>query len=514
MFADLFPPVFAEGFKRTTARYGVPLSHVDMRIVNHHPYARPRAVGAPEKATSPPPAAVLRLLARVHPAMRRRGRAARRTFDQRLWRDDLRTWSETSKPQLVARCQALQAEALAALDDAALADHIDRAVALYRDGNVEHFALALADAIPVGDFLVASQNWGIDSAEALALLAGSSPTSAGTRAGLARIADALRDAGVRPVRLEDVYDASTAAATALDAYLDEFGWRVVENFDINGRCLVELPELIVQSLLAVLDGRTDQPTADDAAIRARVPAPERARFDELLAEARAMYGLRDDNTAVTQSWTSGLLRRAALEAAGRLVAAGRMLDPAHAFDATARELAALLRGAASPSGDDIAARARDRAAAEREGAPDTLGPPEGAPPSPDLFPRAMGRAMRAVAMYMDHAQPHWSGITGAVGVGTEIYRGTARVVHDADDALVRLEPGDVLVAALTSPAYNAVLPIVGALVVEEGGALSHAAIVAREFGVPAVIGLRGATETIPDGAKVEVDPLAATVIVL
>jgi pyruvate,water dikinase len=103
---------------------------------------------------------------------------------------------------------------------------------------------------------------------------------------------------------------------------------------------------------------------------------------------------------------------------------------------------------------------------------------------------------------------------GGIGVGTETYRGTARVVTGADDAFARLELGDVLVASFTGPAYNSILGLVGALVVEEGGPLCHAAIVARELGVPAVIGASGATAQIADGAKIEVDPVAGAVRLL
>jgi len=72
----------------------------------------------------------------------------------------------------------------------------------------------------------------------------------------------------------------------------------------------------------------------------------------------------------------------------------------------------------------------------------------------------------------------------------------------------------VLVAPFTGPAYNSILPILGALVVENGGSMCHAAIVAREFGLPAVIGASGATTAIPDGALVEVDPLRGIVSVV
>jgi phosphohistidine swiveling domain-containing protein len=98
-----------------------------------------------------------------------------------------------------------------------------------------------------------------------------------------------------------------------------------------------------------------------------------------------------------------------------------------------------------------------------------------------------------------------AGVSG-VGIGAASYRGRACVVQDLMLAFDQVEPGDVLVAPFTGPSVNSLPPVVGALVVEEGGPLSHAAIVAREFGIAAVIGARDATRRIPHGAEVEVDP--------
>ncbi len=78
----------------------------------------------------------------------------------------------------------------------------------------------------------------------------------------------------------------------------------------------------------------------------------------------------------------------------------------------------------------------------------------------------------------------------------------------------RVSQGDILVARITTPAYNALLPLLAGLVTERGGALSHPAIVAREYGMPAVVGARGALETLTDGAVVEVDGDAGTVRVV
>lgn len=130
------------------------------------------------------------------------------------------------------------------------------------------------------------------------------------------------------------------------------------------------------------------------------------------------------------------------------------------------------------------------------------------PPNPALFPPAVAAMARLMGAYLglkfDRHRPV-GGVLAGRGVGTGTYRGRARVALDPADALEGLEPGDVLVAVITNPGYNAVLPVAGALVCEQGGLLSHPAVVARELGIPAVIGVDRATSLIPDGAIVEVD---------
>jgi phosphohistidine swiveling domain-containing protein len=100
-----------------------------------------------------------------------------------------------------------------------------------------------------------------------------------------------------------------------------------------------------------------------------------------------------------------------------------------------------------------------------------------------------------------------------VGIGTTAYTGTVRTAESADEAIEKLEPGDVLVVRATSPAFNAVLAVAGAVVTTDGGALSHAAVLARELGIPALVGVRGALDLI-DGSIVEVDPVAGRVRVV
>jgi pyruvate,water dikinase len=72
----------------------------------------------------------------------------------------------------------------------------------------------------------------------------------------------------------------------------------------------------------------------------------------------------------------------------------------------------------------------------------------------------------------------------------------------------------VLVSESTTGAFNILLPLLGAIVTDRGGLLSHSAIVAREYGIPGVVGTRDATERIGDGVKVRVDGNAGEVTVL
>jgi pyruvate,water dikinase len=94
-----------------------------------------------------------------------------------------------------------------------------------------------------------------------------------------------------------------------------------------------------------------------------------------------------------------------------------------------------------------------------------------------------------------------------------VYEGPARRVAGPAE-FDRIAKGDVLVTESTSEAFNILLPLLGAIVTDSGGLLSHAAIVAREYGLPGVVGTRDATQLIPDGARVRVDGSAGEVAVV
>jgi phosphohistidine swiveling domain-containing protein len=103
------------------------------------------------------------------------------------------------------------------------------------------------------------------------------------------------------------------------------------------------------------------------------------------------------------------------------------------------------------------------------------------------------------------------GLTG-VGVSAGRVRGRVRIVRP--ETIDDLEAGEILVAEVTDVGYTAAFAYAGAVVTELGGPMSHAAVVAREFGIPCVVDVHDATRRLAPGALIEVDGTSGTVQVL
>ncbi len=498
---EVFPAAMAEGFRSFTARYGFAISHIDVAYVNGYAYSAVRVAGVPISDRPPPPAPVMRVVSRLVPELRRRDRAARIALQMRPWRADLDRWFAELRPARLDAVRSIQSVDPVSLDDAELADHLVTCVEGLRSGLREHFGLVGAAGLPVGLYLQREATRGRSVTDSLADLRGAAGHStAATVPALAAIAEALRSAdAATPSSFAEVRNVSADAASALDSYLDEYGQRIVGAFDVTGRRLIETPDIVLRSITAA-SGRSDVAT---------MPPTD----DVVVDDARLAIASRDDHAGISCMWPLGLLRRAVLAVGERVAADGRLEDGVLAFDARTEELVALLRGTPrAPSSSTLDVRRTRRLLVAGCQPPPTLGV-EIEPPDPMLFPaglRAIATAMRAFVDALETVDT--TGDPGrGVGIGTQAYRGRAVVAADPDDAIARMEPGDVLVTGTTTPAFNTVLVLAGALVTAHGGPMSHAGIVSRELGIPAVLGYADALSLIPDGADVEVDPVAATV---
>lgn len=521
-------PAFRRGF----AELGIPADTLASAFVNGFMYTRLRPLVRPDApATKLPPPVVLKAVSRLHPAFRRRTRTAARAVEQRPWRRVIEDWHARTKPELVATNLGLGAVDLAALDDVALAAHVERLLAHARDAVELHFWLHNYDLGPIGLLLADSARWGLPSDDVIAALEGASPSSGAAGRALAAIGDCVRSSPVPPRNLGDVRAISPDAAERLDEYLRLRGDLLVTRYDLDGATLRELPDLVLATVLEAAgpDGggthgpaegsgttAADRAEAAAAGLRARLQEQDRASFDERLAEARAAMDLRDDNGPNTVQWPMGLLRLALVEAGRRLHDRGLVADPAHVVELQPDEVAVLVGSGSGPSPEVLAARAARRARDAGLEPPPTLGPPEPEPPLELLPPplQLMVGAVQAVLAQLGMTARERPDPLRGAGVGTTAYRGRARRATSAEEALDAMEPGDVLVVPFTTPSYNTVLGLAGAVVTSEGGPLCHAAVLARELGIPAVIGAPGALVDIPDGAEVEVDPRQGRVTVL
>lgn len=478
---DHFPRALTPEYQRLLARgmetgeadfferYGLPARTLQPAFVHGRVFISAAPLVGPA-TNRVPPAALMWLAVRLVPAFRRRAANAARAAVTRPWRDEADRWYAVERTGWQERNHSLDTVEPAALTDDELITHLCAVRSNAYDGYVDHFRLHGADLVPTGLFLSRAEDWGIDLVDATALLAGSSPVSRGE--------------GNLP------------------------GWRLLTGYDLDERCACELslPPPPTRPAVAV------DPALEDK-LRLMVPEDDRAEWDEVLADARATYGVRDDNGLLTAAWPVGLLRRAMLEAGRRLVERGALRHRDHALELTFDELVASFdrRG---PGADMAALRHAERRELSSQTAPASLGPDLDMPLH--VLPRAMRRLTRALMMLRDLGvtRPGERPPLEGVGVGAGRVVGRACVAVNPTEALTRFEPGDILVTAGTCPAWNSVLVHAAGVVTEEGGPLSHAAVIARELGLAALVGAAGATQLITDGASIELDPSAGTVRLL
>ncbi len=534
---ESFREGFIRGFKTGTSCYGLLLDHIQPEFVNHFFYTKPVIVGAPPNAKAPPPRLVFWLMCRLHPEMRRRLKTAATVLQQKPWRDHIKNWDEVLKPTSMANHLRLRSLDPAAMSDAELVAHLKECFENSKAMVFQHHIYTVTCGIPVGDFMAAAKEWtGLTPSEISQALRGSTPLSAGvTDEYLAALrcietdsaAAAILNGPGEPLAILQQLQAlpGTTGAT-MRIYLSLVANRVTGGYDLTCPTAIETPEVLVKALqvkhspdeVARVEQRVQAQTAK---IREAVSEQHRAAFDELLVEARLVNRLRDERGYWSDLWSIGISRRAMLEVGRRLAAQEKIDAVDHVLDATCGEACTLLTGAgnvAAPSANELAARHQYRVGVANDVAPPFLNGTPVPPPPTEWFPEKTRRTMRAMGEFMSHVFGA-SGKTSegktvrGISVSAGTYEGRARVI-DSIDSLHKLQKGEVLVTRSTSAAFNYVLPLVGAIVTDRGGLMSHAAIVAREYGLPGVVGCQVATQTIADGAMVRVDADKGEVTIL
>ena len=511
-WAEMHPEPFKRGSAEFARYYGMVLGGLEYAYI--HGFAYKTVNPAPEEQIP-----------------ERFARAAE-VWERKLWREQLREWDETFKPRSIATHRELQAIDPDELSDDELVAYLARCRDHHSEMVFQHMRFTAAPSIPTGDFLAHAAQWtGMPFSELLGLLRGAAPVSAGASDELAALRSAIaQDAKARELLesggepgavLAKLRSLGGETGVAAAAYLDLVGCRLLDGFDIGGRYALEMPDALLRAIRVAVEG--DAPEGADvdgliAEVRDRVPDAHRAEFDDLLGEARLTYRVRDERGVFSDIWASGIMRRAAMAAGRRVAGRGGVAQAEHFIDAGFDEMCALLTGTGGPSAEELAERHELRTSLTAKDVPQVLGDPPAPPPDPSGLPPAVGRVMQAMGlvigeMFGSSTEQHEDRLIRGMAASPGSYEGTARRIAGPGE-FDRIVKGDVLITESTTEAFNILLPLLGGIVTDSGGLLSHAAIVAREYGIPGVVGTREGTELIADGARVRVDGDAGEVSVL
>jgi pyruvate,water dikinase len=309
-------------------------------------------------------------------------------------------------------------------------------------------------------------------------------------------------------------------AAQMSRYLERWGLRTID-YDAGTPTLAEEPGWVASFLVDLFD---EAPVTDDlAAARRDVVSTARAalrtaadvvRFDAALAYAEQVYPLREDNVLYNVNLIAGLMRGFALEVGRRLVSQGRLRRAEDAVLLTVDQLRSALADRTIDAAA-IASRVRSELAWVRANpGPLVYGPAPGAMPDVRGLPVAARRFNSALlwSMAEELAPAALRSEAGVVGLAASpgVATGTARVIASSKD-LHRVRPGDIVVCPTTTPSWTVIFQRAAAVVTDGGSALCHAAIVAREHGIPAIVATGNATRQLRDGQRVQVDGNRGTV---
>ena len=301
-------------------------------------------------------------------------------------------------------------------------------------------------------------------------------------------------------------------AEELDAFLNLHGKRM-SDWGIRHGSWIEDPSPVMITLKGYveqegdprdeLEERAAERDEVVAAARERLqgyPSDVRDEFEHLLKVASTAVVLTEDHGYWIDFQSTYRVRRVVMEMGKRLAEAGTLATAGDVFVLRTDEIAAAV--GASPAADHTGLVEERKKEMEHFG---SLKPPlfmgtDYGPPPPGLVSDALGKFFGAPVEQTDATDGTVAGNAGSPGK----FRGTARIVRSLDEA-DRLGVGEILVAETTSPSWTPLFGTAAGIVTDTGGILSHCAVVAREYRIPAVVGTGVATSTIRDGQTIEVD---------
>lgn len=308
------------------------------------------------------------------------------------------------------------------------------------------------------------------------------------------------------------------------AHLDRFG-HAVYNLDFLSPLPADDPAALLDTVKFYLRGQGNDPherqrlsasRREDQTERmlarlgqGRLGRNRRAAFLRLLRWAQKSAPIREDALAdVGLAWP--LIRRMLLELGQRLASSGVISQAADVFWLRELELRTAVEFGLAGEGTITGAERPARAEAIEERKMLWRGQAKAA--APQLLPESRWMERTFGGMMPARQQQQQGDVIKGVGASSGRVTAPARVLSGPQD-FAQMMPGDVLVARITTPAWTSLFAMASAVVTDVGGPLSHSSIVAREYGIPAVLGTGVATQRIASGQRIRVDGDAGTVTI-
>ena len=310
-------------------------------------------------------------------------------------------------------------------------------------------------------------------------------------------------------------DAGRALISEIDTFLEDYGKRSDTVIEMADPSWLEEPKTAIELLKNYMGDSAEDPDIrwhELVAERERLvteareklasyPDPVKQQFEMLLPIGQQGHRIQEDHNWWLDQNGLHCVRRLFVEIGNRFAAAGVIADRSDIFYLTVEEIQA--EAEAGITTDRKAKVSAEKANMERWGgvaAPPWVGTDYGPAPNNPVG-AAIGKFFGNPPRPPSEEHPDLLG--GTPGSPGKI-RGIARVIINLEDA-GKLSEGEILVTATTSPPWTPLFATAGGIVTDTGGALSHCAIVAREYAIPAVVGTGMATAIIKDGQTIEVD---------
>jgi phosphohistidine swiveling domain-containing protein len=414
----------------------------------------------------------------------------------------LRLWNARWRPRLERDHERWKRTDPGQLSDDALVLHAEEAVRTYRDHWEIHFRVVGPPHLAARKLRgFVQHHLQVPEAESMTLIQGFGSLTTECN--------------------QQLWELSRQERPDLQPFLERFGWRLAgAPLEFATPSWIEEPSLVAAILeqlraqsgpspAALLRQQAGAREAMARDLRAQLKPRLRSRFDRFYADAAEVFPLSEGHAYYIDQTTVALLRRIFVACGRRLAERGFLADPQDFCYLELQEIVAALSGAAPAIPGLVERRKEERKRWSELEPPPRLGtwpppaqqggaPQSGAVPQPGGAPGA--------------AEPEAPAVRG-LGSSRGVARGRALVARNFREALA-LKPGEVLVCVMTDPTWTPLFTYAAAIVTESGSMMAHASVVAREYGLPAVVMARGATQAVRSGQLLEVDGQAGTVRVL